>query len=161
METLNMDMFYANISLVMTSNRVYEIERIHLTILKDKLEFYCCCNVMRGNYHKMQIVLFQTRIYLFPNGTGTYVLIITSRKEVGTLLGFPIYQVTSMRFLCCNEAVKRSTPQEVKSSWFLLSSINTFVVPQNPYCTWLIKKKKPILHFNHDVFLAEKRWSLF
>ncbi|RXH81852.1 hypothetical protein DVH24_036193 [Malus domestica] len=34
--------------------------------------------------------------------TGNYALVITSRKEVGTYLSFPVYRVTSMRFLFCN-----------------------------------------------------------
>ncbi|KAI4341867.1 hypothetical protein MLD38_026539 [Melastoma candidum] len=52
---------------------------------------------------------------------GTYVLVITSRKEVGTLFGFPIYRVTSMRFLCCNEAVNLSTPQEKKYEAYFMA----------------------------------------
>ncbi|KAF5940976.1 hypothetical protein HYC85_022143 [Camellia sinensis] len=35
---------------------------------------------------------------------GTYVLVITSRKEVGSHLGFPVFRVMSMKFLSCNEA---------------------------------------------------------
>ncbi|KAM1168945.1 hypothetical protein ACFX13_031503 [Malus domestica] len=35
--------------------------------------------------------------------TGNYALVITSRTDVGTYLGFPVYRVTSMRFLSCNE----------------------------------------------------------
>ncbi|OMO97585.1 hypothetical protein COLO4_14511 [Corchorus olitorius] len=37
---------------------------------------------------------------------GTYVLVITSRKEVGSFLGFPVYRVESMKFLACNEALR-------------------------------------------------------
>ena len=40
-------------------------------------------------------------------------LVITSRKEVGNFLGFPVFQVTSMKFLPCDEALKLSTSQEV------------------------------------------------
>ncbi|KAL7169626.1 hypothetical protein ACSBR2_034627 [Camellia fascicularis] len=35
---------------------------------------------------------------------GIYVLVITSRKEVGSHLGFPVFRVMSMKFLSCNEA---------------------------------------------------------
>ncbi|CAL5420350.1 unnamed protein product [Camellia sinensis] len=35
---------------------------------------------------------------------GTYVLVITSRKEVGSHLGFPVFRVMSMKFLSCNES---------------------------------------------------------
>ncbi|XP_050114049.1 phosphoinositide phosphatase SAC8-like [Malus sylvestris] len=45
-------------------------------------------------------------------GAGNYVLVITSWTEVGTNLGFPVYRVTSMRFLSCNEGMKNSTAQE-------------------------------------------------
>ncbi|KAF7825526.1 phosphoinositide phosphatase SAC8 isoform X1 [Senna tora] len=45
---------------------------------------------------------------------GTYVLVITSRKEVGSFLGFPVYRLMSMRLLACNEALKFSTAQEKK-----------------------------------------------
>ncbi|KAM1198456.1 hypothetical protein ACFX2G_010007 [Malus domestica] len=44
--------------------------------------------------------------------TGNYVLVITSRTEVGTYLGFPVYRVISMRFLSCSEGMKNSTAQE-------------------------------------------------
>ncbi|KAM2894702.1 hypothetical protein FF1_009908 [Malus domestica] len=44
--------------------------------------------------------------------TGNYVLVITSRMEVGTYLGFPVYRVISMRFLSCSEGMKNSTAQE-------------------------------------------------
>ncbi len=47
-------------------------------------------------------------------GSGTYVLVITSRKEVGSFLGFPVFKVMSMKFLSCNEALKFSTTQEVR-----------------------------------------------
>ncbi|KAL0451008.1 UNVERIFIED_CONTAM: Phosphoinositide phosphatase SAC8 [Sesamum latifolium] len=44
---------------------------------------------------------------------GTYVLVITSRKEVGTYLGFPVFLVTSMKFLSCNGASRFLTSQEL------------------------------------------------
>ncbi|CAL0328279.1 unnamed protein product [Lupinus luteus] len=45
---------------------------------------------------------------------GTYAIVITSRKEVGTFLGFPVYHLTSMRVLACNEALRFATGQEKK-----------------------------------------------
>lgn len=44
--------------------------------------------------------------------SGTHVLVITSKKEVGTYLGFPVFMVTSMKFLSCNEASRFLTSQE-------------------------------------------------
>ncbi|KAL6987837.1 Phosphoinositide phosphatase sac8, partial [Sarracenia purpurea var. burkii] len=43
---------------------------------------------------------------------GTYLLVITSRKEVGSYLGFPVFRVISMKFLSCNEALRLSNYQE-------------------------------------------------
>ncbi|GFP97940.1 phosphoinositide phosphatase sac8 [Phtheirospermum japonicum] len=43
---------------------------------------------------------------------GTYVLVITSRKEVGTYLSFPVFRVTAMKFLSCNVASRFLTNQE-------------------------------------------------
>jgi len=45
--------------------------------------------------------------------SGSYVLVITSRKDAGSYQGSPVYHVNSMKFLCCNEAIKHLTPQEV------------------------------------------------
>jgi hypothetical protein len=49
----------------------------------------------------------------FFSNVGTYILVITSRKELGTYLGSTIYGVASMRCLNCNEALKELTTQEV------------------------------------------------
>ncbi|CAN6295466.1 unnamed protein product, partial [Urochloa humidicola] len=43
---------------------------------------------------------------------GSYVLVITSRKDAGSYQGSPVYHVNSMKFLCCNEAIKHLTSQE-------------------------------------------------
>ncbi|KAJ7961219.1 Phosphoinositide phosphatase [Quillaja saponaria] len=56
---------------------------------------------------------------------GTYVLVITSRKEVGTFLGFPIFRVMSMMFLSCNEALKFSTSQEKKDEAYFMTLLKT------------------------------------
>ncbi|XP_073044524.1 phosphoinositide phosphatase SAC8 isoform X1 [Primulina eburnea] len=44
--------------------------------------------------------------------SGMHVLVITSKKEVGTYLGFPVFMVTSMKFLSCNEASRFLTSEE-------------------------------------------------
>ncbi|KAF9619394.1 hypothetical protein IFM89_006581 [Coptis chinensis] len=43
---------------------------------------------------------------------GTYLLVITSRKEVGTYLGFPVFRVMSMKFMACNGILRLSSCQE-------------------------------------------------
>ncbi|CAH9130618.1 unnamed protein product [Cuscuta epithymum] len=43
---------------------------------------------------------------------GTHILVITSLKEVGAYLGFPVYRVTSMKFLSCNVASKNLSSEE-------------------------------------------------
>ncbi|XP_058761944.1 phosphoinositide phosphatase SAC8-like isoform X2 [Vicia villosa] len=52
---------------------------------------------------------------------GTYAIVITSRKEVGSFLGFPVYRLMSMRVLACNEALKFSTPQEKRDEEYFLT----------------------------------------
>ncbi|KAF9620538.1 hypothetical protein IFM89_013159 [Coptis chinensis] len=44
--------------------------------------------------------------------SGTYLLVITSRKEVGTYLGFPVFRVMSMKFMACNGILRLSSCQE-------------------------------------------------
>ncbi|XP_070665531.1 phosphoinositide phosphatase SAC8 [Malus domestica] len=58
-------------------------------------------------------------------GAGNYVLVITSWTEVGTNLGFPVYRVTSMRFLSCNEGMKNSTAQEKKDEAYFMALLKT------------------------------------
>ncbi|MED6130942.1 Phosphoinositide phosphatase sac8 [Stylosanthes scabra] len=55
---------------------------------------------------------------------GTYAVVITSRKEVGSFLGFPVYRVMSMRVLACNEALKFSTGQEKKDEAYFMTLLN-------------------------------------
>ncbi|CAK9139979.1 unnamed protein product [Ilex paraguariensis] len=52
---------------------------------------------------------------------GTYVLVITSRKEVGTYLGFPVFHVMSMKFLSCNVASLHLTHQEKKEEAYFMT----------------------------------------
>ncbi|KAF9612889.1 hypothetical protein IFM89_004305 [Coptis chinensis] len=62
----------------------------------------------------------------------TYFLVITSRKEVGTYLGFPIFRVMSMKFMACNGILRLSSCQEVRTFVFvekgLLTSTSYFMV---------------------------------
>ncbi|KAG0481186.1 hypothetical protein HPP92_012044 [Vanilla planifolia] len=46
--------------------------------------------------------------------TGAYVLVITSREEVGSYLGFPIYRAKSLKFLSCTEALETSEARAFK-----------------------------------------------
>jgi len=52
---------------------------------------------------------------------GSYVLVITSRKDAGSYQGSPVYHVNSMKFLCCNEAIKHLTPQERRDEAYFMS----------------------------------------
>ncbi|GJW90378.1 synaptotagmin-5-like protein isoform X1, partial [Tanacetum coccineum] len=54
----------------------------------------------------------------------TYVLVISSRKEVGTYLGFPVFSVMSMKFLSCNEDLRNLTNQQVRLQLFQLTWLN-------------------------------------
>ncbi|XP_042515794.1 phosphoinositide phosphatase SAC8-like isoform X2 [Macadamia integrifolia] len=56
---------------------------------------------------------------------GTFALIITSRREAGTYLGFPVFLVTSMKFLSCNETLKLSTSQEKKDKSYFMTLLRT------------------------------------
>nr|CAB3501143.1 unnamed protein product [Digitaria exilis] len=52
---------------------------------------------------------------------GSYVLVITSRKDAGSYQGSPVYHVNSMKFLCCNEAIKHLTSQEKRDEAYFMS----------------------------------------
>ncbi|XP_064968866.1 phosphoinositide phosphatase SAC8-like isoform X3 [Musa acuminata AAA Group] len=56
---------------------------------------------------------------------GTYVLLITSREEVGSCLGFSIFHVMSMRFLSCNGSLKHSKSQEKRDEAYFMSLLRT------------------------------------
>ncbi|KAM3340480.1 phosphoinositide phosphatase SAC8 [Capsicum galapagoense] len=45
---------------------------------------------------------------------GSHILLITSRKEVGNYLGFPVFLVMSMKFLSCNEEASRHLTRQEK-----------------------------------------------
>ncbi|KAK6120251.1 hypothetical protein DH2020_045942 [Rehmannia glutinosa] len=52
---------------------------------------------------------------------GTYLLVITSRKEVGTYIGFPVFRVTSMKFLSCNEASRFLSNHEKRDEDYFMT----------------------------------------
>uniref|UniRef100_A0A0E0KCD8 SAC domain-containing protein n=1 Tax=Oryza punctata TaxID=4537 RepID=A0A0E0KCD8_ORYPU len=52
---------------------------------------------------------------------GSYVLVITSRNDAGSYQGSPVYNVNSMKFLCCNEAIKHLTAQEKRDEAYFMS----------------------------------------
>ncbi|KAI3945544.1 hypothetical protein MKW92_030551 [Papaver armeniacum] len=56
---------------------------------------------------------------------GTYLLVITSRKEVGTYLGFTIFRVMSMKFMACNGSLSYSSYQEKKDEAYFMSLLRT------------------------------------
>ncbi|KAK9159100.1 hypothetical protein Scep_005674 [Stephania cephalantha] len=56
---------------------------------------------------------------------GTYLLVITSRKNVGTYLGFPVFRVMSMKFVACNETLRFSTYQEKRDEAYFMSLLRT------------------------------------
>ncbi|WOH10955.1 hypothetical protein DCAR_0830432 [Daucus carota subsp. sativus] len=52
---------------------------------------------------------------------GTYILAVTSRREVGTYLGFPIYQVMSMKFLSCGQGSRPLNSEEKRDEAYYLN----------------------------------------
>ncbi|KAI3759859.1 hypothetical protein L1987_50242 [Smallanthus sonchifolius] len=61
---------------------------------------------------------------------GTYILVITSCKEVGTYLGYPVLRVMSMRFLSCNEGLKNLTNQQKKDEAYFQTLLR--IVEETP-----------------------------
>ncbi|PNT77596.1 hypothetical protein BRADI_1g65571v3 [Brachypodium distachyon] len=52
---------------------------------------------------------------------GSYILVITSRKDAGSYQASTVYHVNSMKFLCCNEAIKHLTSQEKRDEAYFMS----------------------------------------
>ncbi|VFQ90977.1 unnamed protein product [Cuscuta campestris] len=61
---------------------------------------------------------------------GAHILVITSHKEVGTYLGFPVFRVTSMKFLSCNVVSKYLTSEEKKDEAYFTNLLK--VVESTP-----------------------------
>lgn len=47
---------------------------------------------------------------------GSYVIIITERECVGSYMGYPIFKVSSLKILHCNDAVKNFSAEKVNLS---------------------------------------------
>ncbi|KAL9675101.1 hypothetical protein QQ045_003301 [Rhodiola kirilowii] len=56
---------------------------------------------------------------------GTYLLVITSREEVGRYLGSPVFRVMSMEFVSCNESLRLSTSYEKRDEAYFMSLLKT------------------------------------
>ncbi|CAN4126223.1 unnamed protein product [Withania somnifera] len=52
---------------------------------------------------------------------GSHILLITSRKEMGNYLGFPVFRVMTMKFLSCNEASRHLTRQEKRDEAYFMN----------------------------------------
>ncbi|XXG44491.1 hypothetical protein AAC387_Pa01g4281 [Persea americana] len=81
---------------------------------------------------------------------GTYVLVITSCKEVGTYLGFPIFRVMSLKFLACNKALELSTSEEKRDEAYFMSLLRTV-------------ESTPGLYYSYEVDLTlnlQRTWRL-
>ncbi|XP_020192879.1 phosphoinositide phosphatase SAC8 isoform X3 [Aegilops tauschii subsp. strangulata] len=52
---------------------------------------------------------------------GSYVLVITSRKDAGSYGASTVYHANSMKFLCCNEAIKHLTSEEKRDEAYFMS----------------------------------------
>ncbi|XP_075103171.1 phosphoinositide phosphatase SAC8 isoform X1 [Nicotiana tabacum] len=61
---------------------------------------------------------------------GSHILLITSRKEVGNYLGFPVFRVMSMKLLSCNEASTCLTSEEKKDEAYFMNLLR--VVESTP-----------------------------
>ncbi|GLJ30896.1 hypothetical protein SUGI_0614750 [Cryptomeria japonica] len=72
---------------------------------------------------------------------GAYALAITARECVGSYRGHPIFRVLDMRFLPCNSALQKSTPQEKKAEDEFTKLLRT-------------AEKTPGLYFSYDVDLT-------
>ncbi|KAL1199801.1 Phosphoinositide phosphatase SAC8 [Cardamine amara subsp. amara] len=67
---------------------------------------------------------------------GTYLLIITARKEVGTFLGFPIFRVTAMKFLPCNDASRFATAQEKRDETYFRTLLQSLEATPGLYFSY-------------------------
>ncbi|XP_073149849.1 phosphoinositide phosphatase SAC8 isoform X2 [Henckelia pumila] len=68
--------------------------------------------------------------------SGMHVLVITSKKEVGTYLGFPVFMVTSMKFLSCNESSRFLTSQEKSDEDYFLTLLKVVEATRGLYYSY-------------------------
>ncbi|KAF3772355.1 Phosphoinositide phosphatase [Nymphaea thermarum] len=66
----------------------------------------------------------------------TYVLVITSTKQVGTYFGHDIFQVTSLKFISCNEALKLSSYQEKRDEAYFTTLLKTVELTPGLYYSY-------------------------
>ncbi|KFK34427.1 hypothetical protein AALP_AA5G143400 [Arabis alpina] len=67
---------------------------------------------------------------------GTYLLVITSRKEVGTFLGFPIFRLTAMKFLPCNDALRFATAQQKRDEAYFTTLLQSLEITPGLYFSY-------------------------
>lgn len=94
--------------------------------------------------HSSQVPKTQTifgLVGIIKRFAGAYALVITARECVGSYGSHPIYKVVSMRFLPCNSALKKSTPQEKKAEGDFANLLRA-------------AEKIPGLYFSYDVELT-------
>ncbi|XP_057869703.1 phosphoinositide phosphatase SAC8 isoform X1 [Cryptomeria japonica] len=56
---------------------------------------------------------------------GTYILVVTSRQQMGMHRGFSVYRITSMKFLSCNKVLKLSSLAEKRDEAYFVSLLKT------------------------------------
>jgi len=79
-----------------------------------------------------------------------HLLVITSSKEVGKYLGFPVFHVQSIKYLPCYKALKQLSPKEVRFIFcFPLTGLTSFC--EECSFGWQLYA---------NISCAEKRWSL-
>ncbi|GAB2209405.1 hypothetical protein Droror1_Dr00026619 [Drosera rotundifolia] len=88
--------------------------------------------------------------------SGAYILLITSYKELGAYLGFPIFRVQSMKFVACNKAVKRLTPQEKKDDAYHRNLLKVVEATPGLYYSY---DTDVTLNFQRRFGLAKERMS--
>lgn len=57
--------------------------------------------------------------------SGTYLLVVTSRKEVASFLGFPVFRVKSMKVIPCNKVLSLPTYQEKRDEAYFMNLLRT------------------------------------
>lgn len=88
--------------------------------------------------------------------SGTYLLVITSSKQVGTYVGFPIFRVQSMRFLACNQSSQPLTAQEKKADAYLKNLLKVVETTPGLYYSY---ETDITLNFQRRSKLTEGRMS--
>ncbi|KAM0953677.1 putative phosphatidylinositol-3,4-bisphosphate 4-phosphatase [Dioscorea sansibarensis] len=85
---------------------------------------------------------------------GIYVLVITAREEMGTYHGFSVFRVKSLKFICCNEALRHSTPQEKRDEAYFMTLLRTIESTTGLYYSY---EMDLTLNLQRTCKLAEER----